>query len=693
MRRLLLGDVPWSLARLAEVTIALFFIIWTLQILGAVGLFSRLPVILGCVVVGAGVAAWCRRREKNGPGVVASAPGEPPVAAPLNAPAVAASPRRGPLARVGRVGWWQIALAALAVAAVAAAWGAAIAPAVNGGPTDPDTLWYHAPLAARFVARGDIVALNFFGPDAQVSFYPATAELLQGFAMLLFGGDVLLAVINFGWLALLVLASWCVGRAVGRPAAAVLAVAVFAGALVLRNQAGGADSDVVALALLMCAVAFVLEWGRERSRGVLWLAAVAAGLAVSAKLTVAAAVLALAVGGVVIARRGARLSAALTWAVGLAAGGAFWFVRNLVATGNPLPWIALGPLRATPLLSQSTSYTVARYVVHGGIGARVFSDGLSLELGSLWPLVLVVALVGALVAVGFARGRPELRLVGFVALVAAGAYLVTPKGAGGALGHPVLFANNLRFGAPALVLGALGLALVAPAVRPGARARWLRGLRALLGAAALALLAVALDYGSISRHPVGALLGAAAVAVAVAAALLARRRRRVLAVALVLAFALPVAVAVAALERHAHYSGSSNPIRAAWAWGASVSHARIALAGSFAQYPFYGATLSNSVQYLGARGPRGSFFPETSCQAWRAALTAGRYDYVAITDVPRSRPAGFTIPEVGWTQTDPAARLVLGSRGEVWIFALHGDGTAAGCELLPPGRPHGFLGL
>ncbi len=684
-------DAEGAPAALVEAVAGLCGLTWVLEACGTVGAFSLTATVIACAAVGTAVAVGVRRRWSP-PEPVAPATSEPRLE----------NGRRG-----------SLTLAGLGAGLVACGWGASIAPAVNGGLTDPDSLWYHLPLAARFVQRGDIVSLSFFGPDAQTSYYPATTEMLHGFSMLLFGGDGVVALVNLGWLAVALLAAWCLGRPHGRGGACVVALAAVSTPLLLRTQAGGAGSDIAALGLLLAALALLAPQssgatttptssaGREWADRSLILAALAGGLAISAKITVALPVCLLAAGSVLVARRGRRLAAALTWAAGLLAAGGFWFARNLIAVHNPLPWLRLGPLPGVPLLHHGQSFTVAHYLAHGG-GSAYFASGLEHELGPLWPGLLGLALIGALLGVA-ARSRGATQLVGVAALACALGYLVTPKSAGGLPGAPVLFATNLRFAAPALLMGGVLLALRLP-LPPR---RWTRWLAALGG---LGVAAAALDYGAIGDHPVGAGLGVVAVGSCLLAVGLTRRAARwpravgspvgrgltaLPAIALLLGLIAPVGLAVAALERHSRYSDRSNNIRIAYAWAAPLRHARLALAGSFAQYPFYGAALSNRVQWIGSRGPkRGEFLPSPSCAAFRAQLAAGGYGYVAITDVPRDRPAGFKIPERAWTRSIPGARLILHAGVTVaQVYALPAVVTAAGCERLAPGRPGGFVGL
>jgi len=687
-------DAAGAPARVVEAVAGLCGLTWVLEACGTVGAFSLTATVIACAAVGTAVAVGVRRRWP---------PPEP--VAPV-APATSE-----PRLENGRRG--SLTLAGLGAGLVACGWGASIAPAVNGGLTDPDSLWYHLPLAARFVQRGDIVSLSFFGPDAQTSYYPATTEMLHGFSMLLFGGDGVVALVNLGWLAVALLAAWCLGRPHGRGGACVVALAAVSTPLLLRTQAGGAGSDIGALGLLLAALALLAPQssgatttptssaGREWADRSLILAALAGGLAISAKITVALPVCLLAAGGVLVARRGRRLSAVLTWTAGLLAAGGFWFARNLIAVGNPLPWLRLGPLPGVPLLHHGQSFTVAHYLAHGG-GSAYFASGLEHELGPLWPGLLGLALIGALLGVA-ARSRGATQLVGVAALACALGYLVTPKSAGGLPGAPVLFATNLRFAAPALLMGGVLLALRLP-LPPR---RWTRWSAALGG---LGVAAAALDYGAIGDHPVGAGLGVVAVGSCLLAVGLTRRAARwpraaaspvrrglvaLPAIALLLGLIVPVGLAVAALERHGRYADRSNNIRIAYAWAGPLRHARIALAGSFAQYPFYGAALSNRVQWIGVPGPkRGEFLPSPSCAVFRAQLAAGGYGYLVITDVPRDRAAGFKIPERGWTLTIPGARLILHAGVTVaHVYALPAVVTTAGCERLAPGRPGGFVGL
>jgi hypothetical protein len=157
----------------------------------------------------------------------------------------------------------------------------------------------------------------------------------------LLGRDTLSPGLNLLWLALTFLAAYCIGRPRGVGSAAVIGAALAMGTtMVDYSQAGSAANDVVGVFFLLAAVALLMREAERPAARVL--AAVAAGLAVGVKLTLLAPILALTVGVVAIAPRGRRLGTAALWFAPLILAGGFWYARNLIAVGNPLPWTSLG---------------------------------------------------------------------------------------------------------------------------------------------------------------------------------------------------------------------------------------------------------------------------------------------------------------------------------------------------------------
>ena len=122
----------------------------------------------------------------------------------------------------------------------------------------------------------------------------------------------------------------------------------------LSDQAGEARNDIVGIFFLLAAVAIALNaWAARRARASEGLGdrarcvvvGLAAGLAAGTKLNFLLPAAVLVVGLAVIAPRGGRWRALAAAGLAALAGGGYWYLRNLVHTGNPLPWVHhLGPI-------------------------------------------------------------------------------------------------------------------------------------------------------------------------------------------------------------------------------------------------------------------------------------------------------------------------------------------------------------
>ena len=243
--------------------------------------------------------------------------------------------------------------------------------AYHHGMLNTDTLWYHMPFAARFVQDHSITALHYVDAQAVTVFFPASSELIHSLGILLMGNDVLSPLINTLWLGLALLASWCIGRPFGVAAITLTGSAIlFATPGLVATQPGGAYDDVVGLAFFLSAVAVLVNSKdlSERSQRVAWvIAAAAAGLAIGTKWTFLGPAAALTVGVAFFVARGKRIRSLGIWLVVLLLTGAFWYVRNLIAVGNPVPplHLKLGPaLVAQPPADDSVGHTYSLLVPH-----------------------------------------------------------------------------------------------------------------------------------------------------------------------------------------------------------------------------------------------------------------------------------------------------------------------------------------
>jgi len=630
-------------AHLASAVIALALLIWSAELLGSFGVFDPIPYLL--VVAAAGLGLWkFSPRPSEGEGGRSHPPQQVRVgAAPLPT------------------------LVGLLVAVIAVVhFAGGVKTRLSTGMTGFDSTWYHGPFAAGFFQSGDTWDLHFIGPQFLAWFYPANGEIFHTAGMLAFGRDVLSPLLNLGWFMACLVACWCIGwpYRVAPWSLALGAIALSVPAL--ADQAGEARNDIVGIFFLLSAVAVkVNAWGGDGGTekklgregggagvGAYLVVGLAAGLAAGTKLNFLLPAAVLVTGLALIAPRGERGRAFGFGALAVLAGGGYWYLRNLVHSGNPLPWIHhLGPIdlpAPEQALGGREAHSVLGYLTDGSVWPDWFLPGLHAGLWFVWPLLVLAALAGLVLAALRVRGafphhedgkapRPEVALgiAGFAGLAAALAWLIAPTSASGPDGMPRGFESGLRYLAPSLVLG---LALVPPVLRLGWGTGHPSNGRILKMPA------------SLGRHLSG--------------------RGMPLALLTVLLLAVVIGYPV---QRHYLESRYKDPsftapgLNAAFAWARDVSDARIATT-STRQYPLFGTDLSNHVQYLGIEREHGGFEPPATCHQYLQLLKEGSYDYViASRDRVEPNKAPYP-PAAGWTEN--AGATVLLRKPPTVVFEL-----------------------
>jgi hypothetical protein len=431
-------------------------------------------------------------------------------------------------------------------------------------------------------------------------------------------------------------------------------------------------------------------------------AGLAAGMAVGTKSTAVAMAAALTVAVIAVAPTGRRWAAAGWWFVPAVAAGGFWYLRNLIVAGNPLPQVeSLGPIslpHPERVQSGRPDFSIAHYATDTGVWREYFAPGLHQAFGLLWPLVVGGAILGGVLAI--VRGDRAIRWIGAVVLFGMLAYLVTPLTAAGAEGEPTGFAINIRYVIPALLAGIVLLPLGIEGLRthllrrkPVSRwADW-----PWLAVVLLGILVITDRSDAVLRDP-ARLFGwlVAGLAVLIPAGLLLARRQGASAGAIAAAFAaLALAVVAIAypLQRHYLRERFRNDVAAtsipgmgldfAYRWARDVQDTRIGLAGTtagFLQYGFYGTDLSNRVRYLGIKGPHGAFNAIPDCGRFRAAVNDADLDYLVtapfLNFIHPEDP--IASPEAGWLRGDSAV-APLERRGKVTIWKVRGRLDPAGC--------------
>jgi hypothetical protein len=702
VRRRLLPAMGAEIGLLASAVIAIALLIWVAEILGTVSLFKPVPYLLAVALLGLALRSVVPPR-------IAPAP-----------PAGGARP----------------SLIATVIALLIA--GIAIGHFVSGvklrlgtGMTGFDSTWYHGPFAAGFFQTGNTIDLHFIAPQFLAWFYPANSEVIGAIGMLAFSRDLLSPLLNLGWLLGCLLACWCIGRPF-RVAPWSLALGAIALSVpALADQAGEARNDLVGIFFLLAAIAIALnaaagEGGEDGDRGAVAAAVpghrglatgallavgLAVGLAAGTKLNFLLPAAVLVLGLTALAPRGRRWSNLLCVGGMAVAGGGYWYLRNLIQAGNPLPWVHhLGPIdlpAPEQALGGREAHSVLSYLTNGSVWSDWFLPGLHGGLWILWPLLGAAALAGLLLAL-FARQKFDSRheppaspgrraeksrwggligpstsgggrvagvlaLAGLVGLAAAVSWLVSPTSASGPDGMPRGFESGLRYLTPALILG---LALL-PTVPP------LRALAARLASIGPAFGERPLPPGDqpvqIDEQPAGErdrlLLPPQGVG----------DRRRIVTeqrlprrwVAGIVAAAVVLAVLVGyPVERHYLHDRYRDPsfttpgLDAAFAWARDVSGARIATT-STRQYPLFGTDLSNRVAYIGVGRPHGGFEEAPNCAEFRRLVNQGEYDYVVATRdrIEAGKPA-FP-PQAKWT-AGPNAEVLL-KKKPTEVFRITGE--------------------
>jgi hypothetical protein len=706
-RRAALPGWTGTPALLADGVLAIGILVVISELLGLFGILDGGILVVACMIVGGGALRLEPMLIRAGARVAHWGKDEP------------SDQRQAPDA--SRL---ELVVAVLLALIVAAQWAGPTLLALDRGIYGGDSLWYHLPLAAHIADTGSVTSLLYTDPLYLNWFYPQVSELLHAGGILVFGDDFLSPLINLGWLGLALFAGWCIGRPYGAGASSLAAVAaVMAANLLFSRQPGNANNDVMAIALFLSAVALLLnarwppDWrswtiagsappATEPPFGALLVAGVAAGLALGTKLTVVPPVLALTVGVIWIAGTGFRLRAAGTWIGSMAVGGAYWYLRNLIVSGNPFPWQDIGPVHHAEALQGRHPYAIVHYATDTDVWGKYFTPALHERLGELWPAYLALAVI-AVVLVLWRGGRLE-RMLALVALVSAIAYLLTPLGASGPEGMPVGFRLNIRYLAPALVLALTLLAIPPPFVRGGREIPVFGSWQRVWGIAMLEVfvLLTLVSAGAIGAIDTDRIPGTVALALAVVALplLLAFLSRRGLSPVPLAGIGAAALIALAVFGRFAQddyldqrysstapdYPTGEQPatelgqgLGAAYDWARTTHDQKIALSGTMGalfQYGLWGPDSSNDVRYIGEKGSHGSFNEIPECPEWIAALNDGDYDYVVTTPTyHQDDPAADTAPvQRNWISHAGNIRRVAGA-GLVDVWRVTGPLDPLAC--------------
>ncbi len=621
-------------ARLVECVIGLAIVTFTSLMLGGLHWFAGWPLFVSLVGVSVilGVAArhW-----------LPSPPDEPMVGADERDEKRQSSRR------------FESVAAVVALSVVGAQWVSHTAWALGHGMTEGDTLWYHGVFAARFVQTGRLDIFPDLGAAAQ-GYFPANSQMFHALTFFPFDRDLLSPVLNLGFGAIAVLAAYCIGRRRGLGAICVTAAAVVLGLpAIVGTHPGQATNDFACAALLLVAIAVLIEGGLEPVP--ISFAAIAAALSLGTKLTVAVPITVLTLALLVIAARRRRLTLAMAWLLPLVAFGAFWFVRNWARAGNPLPWYELnvGPLHFPAREHLADNASVADHLFEAHVWSEVFRPGLRLAFGRAWPLFVAAPGLAGLLIIGRGR-RPAERLAGAVTVAAGLGYLTMPftMELGG-----IAFSYTARYASPALLTG---LVLLPLALRLDRARFWWRLLASVTG---VILITVNASGANLDRfapwRPSDRLLSVLVVVVIGMVVALARWGGRPMRVLLV----VPVVVAIVfggfVVQRHylthRYAQGAGLRLDRANEFLSRKDATSVAPFDTVQFYPFFGPSFANTVVVVSPPSfSTGSNLAAVRCREWERALRQQnpRFVLYAKDSVPKEAPAR------DWVARSPSVRVI-----------------------------------
>ena len=702
LRRWIVPEFSGALAWLADATIAVALLVVTLEILGTLSILTLGWTILGCIGAGLG-AAWLGRSRAVGTDHEIAAPRVEDIAL----------------------------LIALAVASFTVAeWTFPAQSSLDFGMFGGDTTWYHMPFSAGIAQAHSTIHLHFTDPLRLAAwFYPQSSELVHASGIVIFKSDWLSPLINLFWIAIALLAAYCIGRPykVG-PATLVAAAIVLDSGVMIETQPGEGRNDIMGLAFLLAFAALLINGHQRRApaagavqdapergaalldKGPLVVAGIAAGLAASVKTTFLVPVVAITIGVIAFSGRGRRWTT--TWVMGLPllVVGGYWYLRAAIKSGgNPIPITKFGPLGLpTPdqmPLDPRPRFAVAHYLTDPTIYRRWFFPELDNAFGPLWPLILIIAVCAAVYIAWRSRNK-ILRVIAVASLLTAIVYLFTPLTAAGQEGSPTGFFTNTRYLVPGLVLALAMLPIARPLRAPDRRAQLT--LYFLTTVYAITVLTTPRWF---TTYILGTIFLTLALVWAPAGLSLARRRLGV-SRAVVVGVAATVVLLAVVLGRaqEVQYADQHyvNPLpflaeggpREAYEFAQKQENRRIGIIGSseiiFGQYGFYGNDASNQVEFIGVKGPHGGNRLPTSCPQLRRLINEGGYEYVIMSQYTEDTgpyntgtPNPYQFPIYAWVKNDPAMKLLISEPAIVpepdYVFKVAGRLDPGACR--PEKRP------
>ena len=632
----------WAGAPLAALTatvlVAVSLIVLVLEAVGLLGFLGPIPVLAVSLATWAGVAYFLRT---------------PPAQASITEKS--RRWRLTPPRTVNQLVAWS-AIGAMTILVTASLVNAVLGP----GP-EFDAVATHLPLAVSWLQTGTIASFPYQTPLSWQAHYPGNSELIALWLMIPVGRDFLVQLASLPAVAMTVLGVGLGARELGarRLTAVAAALLVPTLPLILVDQVGTNMEDLHLVGALATMAAFIALHRRSPRRANIAAAGLAAGYAIGSRYAGLIAVLpltALLFWQVAAPRASLRSVTRSVFVFGslMVLGGGYWYLRNLVYTGDPvypqsLPW---HHVTATEQLGLAT----LRSYVQAGWRPLDWLVAAGDVFAYYGPIFLMLAAGGlALPALALLRRRrfqfgwawtllPILEFAGFLILPASAGQVVN--------GHLDRFLNivNVRYLVPALAISAIVLA-AAMAELPAEIEATLVAVVLLVAAAAS--VGLALEHPPIPGRALNltslALAALVLVLAAVAARALAGRSRRALA-----GLGVVVVAALLAPSIAAHYDGQRLAVNLPFEDARvhlSADDQVIDVVGICRLYALYGPDLNRRVEYLTGADDRIDRPLATTYEEWLASLRRERV--TAVVSGSDLCYSSVDVPQVQWMADHP----------------------------------------
>ena len=582
---------------------------------------------------------------------------------------------------------------------------------------EPSSLWdalaYHLPTAADWMQSQRLQPSYVPWAEIANSYFPGNGELLYLWALAPFRNDLLVRIVSVCMWLVLAIALSRVCRKVGASGqASAAATILFLFTPIVLSQATELTLDMTSTAIFLLALGHLLEFEQSRRLESVVLLSVASGLFLGVKYSGPAYLLLLFFGLIAtLVWRGwgkspslAVIDCCVVFAIGTTMFGGYWYIRNLVFTGNPVYPLQVSLLNQTifPGALRGFHYQFVRLLDHlGDIPLLDLLEAASRGIG--FPYLFMLTMSVFLLLEQFAPrhrrdeskrpGLPTLILVlGFI-VGSLALYLNTPYSIM-RYGHAPITVDSLAGG---MRLGMIAFALCVVLIALGLSHRpevlgvlWLIlslavTQSALLGPEPSAHSSSSGKLMSIRQSTVaGAIIAVGAFAYyawKIRRPDIPRRllRRCIPAVLVIVTFV--IGVGLYGVEQHRErfryivyraYRDAAAATGGEWI-AEHVHDARVAISGFHFSYPLYGVDLRNRVRYVNITGKLDdrhhnyeafAYRDDGSYDVWLRNLREWGAQYLVLSDAIETE-------EEQWVAEHPEVFSLVFSTPEVRIYRIN----------------------